>query len=306
MTSCDASGSHRKTSSHFARPHAHVLGGPSYDQRYSSMSEGANTPDVIAVAVKAAVDILAPGVGTLLCFVAHKALEKDDQELFRGHLQTAMTVDVHREDTPAWALFARYGNHRRIKKARRQAKGLVATLGPLDQLQRGGHLAQRPLDDRSHQVTPQAPDWDAPIPYLMRVAKRELLEAIDRSDVTTWTAHLSNGLVEHAADCLQDESDKSPATVWACIVTGNATATPAEGKAADLVSWAQAVALRFEVGLARDSRMKEWVARLDKHDRDAAQVETLRATQGIRTALAAIAFAVLLVLPIEFVLERAL
>jgi hypothetical protein len=208
-----------------------------------------------------------------------------------------MTFDGQREVIPRRAVRRRFNNRNRRKKASQQASGLLATIDPLEKLQRQSAVAGHRLEVESTVV--ELPDWDAPIPLLVSVARREVREAIYRTDVTTWTALLGNELTTQAKERLNDDLQ---ANVWACIVTGNAKATPAEGRTVDLAGWGQAVSLRFEISMARDPRMGSWVERLDKHDHQAALIETLRATQGVRAALLTVAVAVLGVLPVEFLL----
>jgi hypothetical protein len=254
------------------------------------MSAGAKSDPTLDAAIQATLDAAIPGVGTLLSFVARRALALGDEARIQRHLQRAVEFETQPKDVARWKFISRAKNSVQTRQASRKNRTVVQTL----EVRRT--IEQRSASEKSSDAPSQyaqfsvALDRLRPAPFLLSLATYELRDAIEQSDVTTWTAHLSNGLVAHVRDSLKDQ--QSPAAdCWARVVTGKASAKAADAKDLDLVSWAQAVSLRFETSLSGDEKMRDWVARLDRHDQNVVQLEMLRAARGARTALAILAVA---------------
>jgi len=247
--------------------------------------------DVGTVILKSAIELagtaIGPGVGNLLAFLARAATPKpDDRERMEKCLIDAMRFE-HRPQKMRWP--SRLRSNRRLRRARRHAAKDAAVVGPLGNLALGA--------PQSQVAAPAASDDDFDrLPPLLGIAARELTEALDRTDPTTWTVHLANRLAAHASECLRVRTG-DVAVAWARTVTNDSNANPEEAQGIDLVAWAETVALRFEVNMAQDYKLRAWVKRLDERDEQALRLAVLNVTRGIRTALILAAIALLLLLP---------
>jgi hypothetical protein len=255
----------------------------------------------LTAAVTVAGTAIAPGVGNLVVFLTRKALDPSDQKRLEGCLVAAMDLTCLSERPP---FLKRIPAAVRMRRARKQAAKDRAVLGPLFLSPTTGAAAgpttSPPGSDTDASAPGQSganpPEAAEPFPYLLGLAASGLTEALERTDLTTWTVHLSNRLAAHAEDCLKDQ-DRERAAVWATVVTGKPGASASEARALDLVAWAEAVALRFEVNLARDDSLSELVTRLDARDERVARVAMFNVAHGIRTALFIVAVALVLLLP---------
>ena len=259
--------------------------------------QGGGDGDLVELAIRTGANAIAPGVGTLLCFVTRKALEKDDEARLVQHLREAMRVGARSgEGLPPWAWIRKGKRRRRLWSARRRAAKDMDIIGTFDAAPVRSRIEVVAGDSESEPGDPATETREfLSIPYLIGFTGSQLENALDSADLNTWTGHMSDGLATHIERALLDEGESAES--WACIVTSESEATVEAGRAVDLVSWAETVTLRFEIGLAADPSMEQWVTRLDAHDETLFQREMLDAVRGVRIALLLIALVLLLTLP---------
>jgi hypothetical protein len=233
----------------------------------------------------------APLFGQLLSSAARWTLAQEDVAAVRDCLSRALeTTDVSEGIPDRFDKFRHFRARRRWRSAQRNAAEEILACGGVVDIAEVTSSASAPSESSKEIDLSGSPSQM--LQEVLRLATEELADALAEDVFTPWSERLSAALALNTAAVwkskLEDmrEPDADPELRELAVLLTNKKGAKVRSIGNDAFdAFGLRVGRRFAANLEAHEQLHRLVVRLDREDRQKAEVAMVRATQGVRVAL---------------------